>query len=308
MAQSVSLYLELRETTNADAFVGRLLLGDVEAHPSIQGVLVLNLEFFAQPTMQTDPPANWAAMSAKLHTTTSPAYTVGSVKIEHLQRPPFPPVPMNRQTSVQWIWELFPADVEAVERQRASADPSAPLYFSLHIRGIVDTPRGVLGVQGSGQIKIELSQWQRLLKSSGYTIGPSGLVALSNAVLEDNSWKEATRRLDPARSQLRRGSTHAALEQCLSQMEAFVTAPYTPSSWIKALGGQPEQKRTAIAAWMAGLATYLNRVGHHRDRGDRDSAGDLALMPAEHWEAELGVTATQMAIAYLLRLDPPLDS
>ncbi len=63
---------------------------------------------------------------------------------------------------------------------------------------------------------------------------------------------------------------------------------------------------------MSGLATWCNRVGHHRGK-ERDEAGNLIPMPFDHWEAELIVGMTQLALTYGCRLrdsgilsgDPP---
>lgn len=299
---SIYLYLERREPTNAGGNVGQLLFGDVSQHPQNQaGALALNLEFFADEATKLDPPADWVAMTATVRTTNPPTVPIGTVKIDHLQRPPFPPVPLNRRSEVQWEWQLLPSDVEQVERVRAAGDPSAPIWLAIEVRAILNTPEGVRGVNGNGQITIELSLWQRLLAQLNYTTSPSGLVALSNSVYADTSWREAERRLETARKHLRRGETYPALEACLSQLEAFATAPYRDASWKEQLASLPDQKAVGVAGWFAGLGDYLNKVGHHRDRGGREPAGDLAVMPADQWEAELAVASTQLAITYLLR-------
>lgn len=304
-SSSLHLYLERREPTSGGRPVGRLLLGDVSMHPQNKAAtLALNLEFFADDAMKSDPPADWVAMSATLRTSNPPTEQVGRVQIEQFQRPPFPPLPLNRLTELQWDWRLLPTDVELVERIRGANDPSAPIWLNLEVQGIVTIPEGVRGVYGSAQITIELSLWQRLLTQMGYTTSPSGLAALSDSVYADNSWREAARRLEPARNHLRRGETYSALEACLSQLEAFETAPYRDASWKERLASLPDQKAVGVAGWLAGLGDYLNKVGHHRDRREREAAGDLAIMPADQWEAELAVASTQLAITYLLRQAP----
>jgi len=299
---SLYLYLERRDPSNAGASVGRLLLGDVSLHPQAKAAtLALNLEFFADETMKSDPPADWVTMAATVRTNNPPTEPVGTVLIEHHQRPPFPPLPLNRRTEVHWEWQLLPSDVELVERVRAANDPAAPIWLGLDVQAILATPEGVLGVNGHTQITIELSLWQRLLTQLHYTTSPSGLAALSSSTYADPSWREAARRLEPARNHLRRGETYPALEACLSQLEAFVTAPYRDASWKERLASLPDQKAIGVAGWLAGLGDYLNKVGHHRDRQEREPAGDLAAMPADQWEAELAVASTQLAITYLLR-------
>lgn len=301
-SRSLNLYLERRDPLSAGRTVGRLLLGDVSSPSQDKaGRLALHLEFFADEAMKSDPPADWVAMSASLWTGNRPAEQVGLVQIDQFQRPPFPPVPLNRLTELEWEWQLLPTDVELVERIRAANDPSAPIWLNLEVQGIVTTPEGVRGVYGDSQINIELSLWQRLLTHMGYTTSPSGLAALSNSVYADDSWREAARRLEPARNHLRRGETYPALEACLSGLEAFVTAPYRDASWKERLASLPDQKAIGVAGWLAGLGDYLNKVGHHRDRQEREPDGDLAVMPANQWEAEIAVASTQLAITYLLR-------
>lgn len=186
--------------------------------------------------------------------------------------------------------------------QGRSASPASPIHLQLSVEGVAETASGVLGVTGEGTFRIELSQWHRLLEQIGYTISPSILASLSSGALDEPGWREAAKRLEPARQHLRRGEDYAALEACLGQLEALATAPYQQQSWKSLLETMPAQKAESLGKWISGLATYLNRVGHHRSRDQRDPDGDLAIMPVDHWEAELAVASTQIALSYLLRI------
>jgi hypothetical protein len=57
-----------------------------------------------------------------------------------------------------------------------------------------------------------------------------------------------------------------------------------------------------LAELFSGLATYLNKVGHHRESKASDPDGELKAMPLEHWETGLAVGAAQFITAYALRL------
>jgi hypothetical protein len=301
MSSQLQLYFRRNQHGFVNASVGRFIIHEIEADASQRG-LSLKVEFLPDANASSpQAPTYWVRLEATIRTQLSPAQIVGSVRIDQPNQPPFPPTPPNRTTSVAWLWHLLPQDVELIE-QSHSLQPAAPIYVDLSVEGIAQTAEGVFGVEGHEQVKIELSQWRRLLGEIGYSIAPSGLAALSAAALTDNSWREAAKRLEPARDALARGETHAALETCLSQLESLETAPYKVETWKARFAAMPDQKRDSLAAWAAGLGTYLNRVGHHRSREQRDQEGDLTSMPLDQWEAELTVASTQIVLAYLLRL------
>ncbi len=79
-------------------------------------------------------------------------------------------------------------------------------------------------------------------------------------------------------------------------------APYNADSWKTRLKDLPPQKADGIAQLLSGLATYCNKVGHHRSRAGRNAAGDLPPMPLEHWEADLTLGAAQFITSYANRL------
>jgi hypothetical protein len=301
VSTDLPLYLRRRQAGFAGTSVGRLLVHDVEQGQR-PGTLALHIEFFPDAeSSRPDAPTYWVSLAASIRSQHTPAQEVGTVRVGAANQPPFPPTPPNMQLHVKWDWELLPSDVEILERSRLS-NPAAPFYVQLFVEGVIQTQDGVFGVEGNASIKIEQSQWQRLMQQTGYSVAPSGLVSLSGAAIGDTAWLEAIGRLMAARSHLQRGEGYAALEACLDQLEAIVTNPYQPEAWKQRFVGLPEQKADSLARWIAGHATYLNRVGHHRDRQERDDQGDLVAMPLNQWEAELVVASTQFLLAYVLRL------
>jgi hypothetical protein len=149
---------------------------------------------------------------------------------------------------------------------------------------------------------IELSQWERLLQNLEYSLPPSHPALAGLPSLDHPSWKDATARLQNARSHHRSGEDYDALRECLSALEAVVHAPYNKESWKQRLTKLPDQKAEGLAELFSGVATYCNRVGHHRDRNARNAAGDLAPMPLDHWEADLMLGAAQFVLTYAIRL------
>jgi hypothetical protein len=299
MSSDINLYFNVRDTINQVANVGRLLLHDVEPDAPNAASLRLRIEFF--PVQSEDDGRYWVALDAIASTQLEPRLQVGRIVVDPKQQPAFPPTPTSRSTNVLWSWHFLPSDIEIVELAR-SQQPDHPIYLRLEVAGVAQTSSGAIGVNGEGSVKIELSQWHRLLEGMGYSVSPSGIAALGSANLDHHAWRDAAARLEMAREHLRRGEDYAALEACLSQLEAVVTAPFKADSWSSKTADMPDQKSGSIAAWLSGLATYLNRVGHHRSRSERDADGDLTEMPLDHWEAELAVASTQVALAYVIRL------
>ena len=219
-----------------------------------------------------------------------------------------PPLDPGSNWSLQWLWRLTPEEVEAIEADRA-ADPLSAPYFYLNVRGIIELDGACHTVEGDGQISVALSDWQQQLVGLGYGIPPStaGLAGLASTA--HPSWVDAGKKLGPAREALRAGDGHQALAKCLGEFEALVTKPYLEASWSSwlrqgfTLDELPEQKATSVARLLSGHCSFLNRVGHHRDREPQDPTGELLRMPLGQWEAELIVGATQLLLAYALRLN-----
>ena len=108
--------------------------------------------------------------------------------------------------------------------------------------------------------------------------------------------------MGPARSRLRAGEDYAALTSCLGEFEKLESKPYMAASWIPAISTDPVQKQEGVAGLLAAHCTYLNKIGHHKDRKDRDAMGNLLEMPLNHWEAELALASSQVLLAYAIRL------
>jgi hypothetical protein len=303
VSDELQLYFEQSGSSNLVSNLGRLIIHSVERHPTVDG-LGFDVELLQADVehLKTSPPPHWVAFHAYAETQQRPNRVLGAIPIDEHQRPAFSPPAMNTQTRVRWPWQLTPEDIELVERTR-SHDQGAPVWLNLRIEAIAQTESGTLGVTGASSFRIEISKWQTLLKGIGFTVGPSGIVALSGANLDDASWRKAEKRLEAPREHLREGEDYAALESCLGELEKIVSKPFMSDNWKNSVFvGMPEQKRDSLAAWMGGFGTTLNRVGHHKDRSDRDEAGDLREMPLNHWEAELIVQSTHFALAYALRL------
>jgi hypothetical protein len=135
-----------------------------------------------------------------------------------------------------------------------------------------------------------------------YKLPPSHAALAGLSSIQHPSWADATKRLGDARSHLRAGEDYDALRDCLSTLESLVSPPYTADAWKKRLASLPDQKATGLAALFSGMATYCNKVGHHRSRQERDAGNDFQQMPLDHWEADLAVGAAQFVTAYALRL------
>lgn len=215
------------------------------------------------------------------------------------------PVMSVPHASYRWRWLVRPEDIEVAEHI-AKTDARTPLRFTLQVRGLVkittSPPADVLAVQGHGNFAIEPSQWERLLLQLGYRTPPSIQDLAFAATLDHPSWDSTSARLDSARRHHRAGEDYAALDEILEQLEALIHKPYDAHAWQRALQNLPSQKEEGIASMFAGLATYCNKIGHHRDRADRGPDGDLRAMPLDHWEAELALGAAQFLLTYAVRL------
>ncbi len=259
---------------------------------------------------------DWLMLTVEISTINAPHRIIGRVdipveamlQIEDVRRGP-----------AQWRWVIHPEDVEIIERSRAN-QAASPLNLQVEIRGIakVRSPDGagfndIAALRGfSRQLIIEHSQWERLLVDLEYKLPPSHASLAGLSSLDDPSWALAAEALNSARNHHRSGEDYDALNACLSMFEAVVSAPYNLASWKTRLQGLPDQKADSIAELLSGLATYCNRVGHHRSRQDRADSGDLAQMPVDHWEADLVLGAAQFLLTYAKRLrlagilaDPP---
>jgi hypothetical protein len=317
MACDISLWIVTPGEQQARRHVGIFSIRDVEFRGQtveMDKCLDIDVEMLprSQPVQLTrgDSPVPaafvWLALAAEIWTTQPPRRRVGRIVIDEQG---MLEVGTGHAGPARWRWVVQPDDVETVERVRA-AQPSSPLYFDLQVEGIVkmiDRQSGqiadIVTIRGSGsQLSIEHSKWDRLLGSLGYGTPPSLSALAGRAATDHPSWEFAEKALAAARTHHRAGEDYDALRDCLSSLEMLVTAPYNVASWKPLLTALPGQKATGIAELLSGLATYCNKIGHHRDRQRRDSDGNLPPQPLDHWETDLILGATQFLLAYALRL------
>lgn len=248
---------------------------------------------------------SWLQIEAHIWTQSIPRLEIGKIYIE-----PKAMLPLDnaRTNTDKWLWEVLPEDLELVESTH-SHQTNSPFGFELEIKGLakIHLPNGqasdIVPLQSSnGSFTIELSQWERLIKSLGYKTPPSQAALVGLSTLQHPSWEETIKKLGGARTHLRASEGYDALRDCLSALESIVSPPYKADAWKKRLVTLPNQKANGLAELFSGMATYCNLIGHHLSRQERDADKHLLQMPLDHWEADLAVGAAQFVVAYALRL------
>ena len=318
MATDVMLYQVIADDpTNSSPAVGHFSLREIEWRGLYIGSMkCLSIDVEAhgpqQPLYATDDMGNghqvmvsWLQLEVVISTLTTPRREIGRVHIDGNGMLPLGPGNARHGT---WMWEIRSEDVETLDQARSN-QASDPIYFDVDISGIGklvgDNNKfyDVVAVRGGGQqLKEELSHWGRLLAALGYAVPPTQSLLIGRGMQEHRSWADAARRLDSARQHLRNGEDYGALRESLSSVEALVSLPYQPSSWKPLLATLPDQKVDGLAELFSGFATFCNKIGHHRERSNRDGAGDLATMPVDHWEVEIAVALAQYILTYASRL------
>lgn len=208
-----------------------------------------------------------------------------------------------QQSNSAWKWILSDEDLATIERCRRGGD-FAP---SFSVTGLMETvPRGSPGpakdlwpFHGGGRLRVAKSDWSDLLTTMKYVPTTSMRWPIQNANWP--GWSEARQSLDAAVSHLTRGENYQALTSCLDALEKKRATPYLDGSWRGLFDVEPE-KEDGLAKILSGLATYLNKVGHHRSKTRRDASQDLARTSVEHWEAEILVGMSMLAMMYIQRL------
>jgi hypothetical protein len=241
---------------------------------------------------------HWVWLTARVSNQRVPPRVFGHVVIDVNQRPP---LQAGMAGEVEWLWRLRPEDLEGIEQGQQDAAKS-PRYFKVNVEGIVQVPEGTFTVTGEGNVEVPVSEWTEYLTSLGYGVPPSLTALLAAGGVSHPSWSEAETRLKPARDRLRAGEDYLALTSCLGEFEKLESKPYLAESWTPLVAGDPSQKQEGVAGLLAAHCTYLNKIGHHKDRKDRDAMGDLKEMPLNHWEAELALAVSQVLLAYAIRL------
>jgi len=301
----VFLWLKLTPTSRSNqGHVGKLNFVRMQAEDASAKGLRLTLEPIVNPEFLSQySQLHWVGLNAEIWNQKIEARKFGRVSIDANSQAP---ALASQAPQVDWIWYLLPEDLDGIERSRSDALKS-PLHFKMIVHATVQADQGVYMVAGEGTFEIPLSEWEGFLAALGYGLPPSVTQFVGAASLDHPSWREAEKRLEIARRHLRAGETYAALQACLKQFEAIRTGPYDAASWRDQFTA-PIQKEQGLIAAIAGHCTYLNKVGHHRARNERNEAGDLIEMPVDHWEAELAVTASHLWLAYVLRCGLPRKS
>jgi hypothetical protein len=281
----------------ASSFLGKAVFKRLDA--DAPNGIKIRLEFSGNSDFSSGGyKPHWVWLTAQVPNQRVPPRTFGQVVIDVIQRPL---LHTANAGEVEWLWRLRPEDLEGIEQGQQDAAKS-PRYFKVDVLGIIQVSEGNFTVTGQGNFEVPVSEWTEYLTSLGYGVPPSlsGLLAAGGA--SHPSWSEAEKRLGPARARLRAGEDYAALTLCLGEFEKLESKPYMAESWTPLMTGVPAQKQDGVAGLLAAHCTYLNKIGHHKDRQDRDSMGNLIEMPLNHWEAELALATSQVLLAYAIRL------
>lgn len=297
--------------------VAMLTIRDVDYNgASVQGDPCLNIDVSPTPgdpimvrTPNGDQPATltWVSMDAQIWTTHIPRQRLGRAVISPEA---MPGINDTQRSPWPWHWLIRAKDVELVERLRA-IQPDSPLQLSAEVEGLVKVTLGETGQildiitlrgESTGNIVLEMPKWDRMMTRLGFSVKSPALGFTDRAAAEHPSWQLAMQVTERAQTHYRNGEDYDALRDCLAGLEALVTAPYHVASWRPLLRELPGQKADGIAQLLSGLATYCNKIGHHRDRQRRDADGNLPAQPLDHWEADLIIGAAQYLLAYAIRL------
>lgn len=112
---------------------------------------------------------------------------------------------------------------------------------------------------------------------------------------------------------MHRGYTYDALRQCLSIIESYTDAgngqggPYMAKSWETFLQDVTDQKKSGIIGLLTGVATYLNKIRHHRNSVLSEN-GSLPPVAVDQYETELLLGISQLVVTYLEKLKTDGDN
>lgn len=207
----------------------------------------------------------------------------------------------NKQlNSVEWDWVLDSNDISNIEKVR-----SGDVRFDIEVKLIIQTnEKEIVPFCGRDQVHFSEKDWLSFIQHYGYST-KYGL-SLSATLLNDESWLHAFDMLKTARDHMQRGITYDALQQCLSAMEAYSDAkerggPYDKKSWDGFLKDFIPQKKDGLAELFSGVATYLNKIGHHRESKHGED-GTKSSIPIDHFEVELMLAISHLVVTYLERI------
>jgi hypothetical protein len=199
-----------------------------------------------------------------------------------------------------WRWFVTPIELEHIEQIRRGQG----LQFALRCQGLAlvnkdDGSTAAVAAHGGETVRVEQSAWEKILLGLKYQ--PAANLSLPLSISQWPEWSRAVNDLQGGVQALSRGETHTALRACLSTLERLHSAPYTPESW-DGFFDVDEQKEAGLRELLSGVAKYLNKVGHHRSRTQRDAANNLTQSSVDHYEAEILVAITQLLLTYVGRL------
>jgi len=200
--------------------------------------------------------------------------------------------------NIEWTWGLLAQDISAIEAHRRENE----LQVCFSLNGIYkENEREIYSFFGSSLTTIALSEWYKVLDK--YTIAHNAAIQVPQSLFNDQSWSTAADKLKNVNHLLWRGETRSALEECLSLIEGYVTNPYDRKEWDKCIDkDEHTQRRDGLISLFSGISTFLNKVGHHRSKHERDENDQLILMPLDHYEAEIMQLITHLVVVYLERL------
>jgi len=281
-------------SSGGGSVLGRLLSRRIDFENAPRIGFKLTFDFVPDRSSQQ---LSWVSLEGALATQTSLERPLGRLDIPGRARPALDP---PGDHGLEWLWLVLPDDLQTIERLRGN-DRRSPVRFQLRVRGIGQMAGSTVGVAGEGTIEVAASDWDGLLGSFGYELPSLATQSIQGLAPEHPSWADALRRLAPAREHLRRGETHAAFRSCLSEFENLVSPAYDRAAWQSRLAHLDSQKAEGAALAIAGHASLLNKVGHHRSR-ETDGVGEHPLMHLDQWEAEIGVAMSELLLAFALRL------
>jgi hypothetical protein len=276
----------------ADLTIGRLLPRVMSFESAGGRGLKLTYDFVSGKQAL---PGLWLTFEVSVSELTQNGFSRGRVDVNPRQRPNLNP---PTDAGLEFLWVLEPFEIEALEKVRA---PGQPLRVRVDVQGLLKTDSNIMEVRGDGSIEVAVSEWTTLLELYGYPVAPSIVDLVSGVTTGGGAWAAAVDRLAPARRHLREGETYAALSACLGEFEKLAHKPYLAASWTPKFGPVPDQKRDGVAAMLSGLCSYLNRVGHHKDRVP-DVTGDHPAMPVDFWEADTALASSHLLLALAIRL------
>lgn len=280
-------------------------------HPSIQDnrlrfrpvdLKVSGLSMSGRTLMPTkdiefDPQPQILSLSARAQLSEGQVQPLGMMTLN--------PFCLSNDGQYYWDWHLTNSDIERIiEKNRHDSDLQIHLRFD-GILGVQITGTGLVlfNIQGANHFKLSRSTWNTFLQVSGHT--GEFIEVLPTTVIKsgDPSWNAAVKRLAGARRQLTVGYTYLALEECLSILEKVTPEPYNSKQWLNFLSElniAPDSKREAIANLFAGVGTYLNKVGHHHSRTEKnENTQEHVRPPLDAYEAEILLAATHLVLTYI---------